>query len=304
MSDTSHKTQGKIAVVGAGTMGAGIASVFAALGWQVALYSRSQATLDTARTIVEAGTGSAEAPVFYTTSLNACLKDADVVSENLTEDPELKKTVLREIEQQVPATCLLSTNTSSVPITQLATALNSPQRLIGIHWFNPPQIMPLVEIVPGEVTSEEIIVQAQALSKKAGKSSIIVRQDCPGFVVNRLQYAMLREALFLVEQGIASIADVDLAVESTLAPRWAACGPLRLMDMAGLDTVRNVSAILMPELSNDPHIPALVTQLVSEGALGTKTGRGFYPWTEQIATSARNKRDRMVVHARKVASND
>ncbi|MBS0965352.1 3-hydroxyacyl-CoA dehydrogenase family protein [Acetobacter okinawensis] len=297
-------TQSKIAVVGAGTMGAGIASVFAALGWQVALYSRSQTTLDTARTIVEAGAGSAAAHVLYTTSLQACLENADVVSENLAENPELKKTVLREVEQQVPPACLLSTNTSSVPITQLATALRCPQRLIGIHWFNPPQVMPLVEIVLGEATADDVVAQAQALAKAAGKASIIVRQDCPGFVVNRLQYAMLREALFLVEQGVASMADVDLAVESTLAPRWSACGPLRLMDMAGLDTVKNVSAILMPDLSNATDIPALVTQRVAEGALGTKTGRGFYLWTEESAASARSRRDQMVTHARKVASHD
>lgn len=296
--------QGKIAVVGAGTMGAGIASVFAALGWQVSLYSRSQATLDKARTLVEASTGTATPHVFYTTSLTACLENADVVSENLAENPELKKTVLRDIEQHVPPTCLLSTNTSSVPITQLATALSNPHRLIGIHWFNPPQVMPLVEIVLGDATAEAVVAQAQALAKAAGKTSIIVRQDCPGFVVNRLQYAMLREALFLVEQGIASIADVDMAVESTLAPRWAACGPLRLMDMAGLDTVQNVSAILMPALSNATDIPALVRQRVAEGALGTKTGRGFYPWTDQSAASARSKRDHMVAHARKVANHD
>lgn len=296
--------QGKIAVVGAGTMGAGIASVFAALGWQVSLYSRSQATLDKARTLVEASTGTATPHVFYTTSLPTCLENADVVSENLAENPELKKTVLRDIEQHVPPTCLLSTNTSSVPITQLATALSNPHRLIGIHWFNPPQVMPLVEIVLGDATAEAVVAQAQALAKAAGKTSIIVRQDCPGFVVNRLQYAMLREALFLVEQGIASIADVDMAVESTLAPRWAACGPLRLMDMAGLDTVQNVSAILMPALSNATDIPALVTQRVAEGALGTKTGRGFYPWTDQSAASARSKRDHMVAHARKVANHD
>lgn len=296
--------QGKIAVVGAGTMGAGIASVFAALGWQVSLYSRSQATLDKARTLVEASTGTATPHIFYTTSLPACLENADVVSENLAENPELKKTVLRDIEQHVPPTCLLSTNTSSVPITQLATALSNPHRLIGIHWFNPPQVMPLVEIVLGDATAEAVVAQAQALAKAAGKTSIIVRQDCPGFVVNRLQYAMLREALFLVEQGIASIADVDMAVESTLAPRWAACGPLRLMDMAGLDTVQNVSAILMPALSNATDIPALVRQRVAEGALGTKTGRGFYPWTDQSAASARSKRDHMVAHARKVANHD
>lgn len=296
--------QGKIAVVGAGTMGAGIASVFAALGWQVSLYSRSQATLDKARTLVEASTGTATPHIFYTTSLPACLENADVVSENLAENPELKKTVLRDIEQHVPPTCLLSTNTSSVPITQLATALSNPHRLIGIHWFNPPQVMPLVEIVLGDATAEAVVAQAQALAKAVGKTSIIVRQDCPGFVVNRLQYAMLREALFLVEQGIASIADVDMAVESTLAPRWAACGPLRLMDMAGLDTVQNVSAILMPALSNATDIPALVRQRVAEGALGTKTGRGFYPWTDQSAASARSKRDHMVAHARKVANHD
>jgi 3-hydroxybutyryl-CoA dehydrogenase len=283
----------KVAVVGAGTMGAGIAGVFAARGYRVALYSRSEETLATARAVVEeiAGQGAA---IEYSSDLHTCVTDADIVSENVAEEPELKRRLFAEIERAVSLDCLLTTNTSSVPIGTIAADLRHPERLIGIHWFNPPAVMPLVELIRGPRTSDEMVARARALCADIGKETIEVAQDIPGFVVNRLQYALLREALHLVETGVASIEDVDRAVETTLAPRWCASGPLRLMDLAGLDTVRKVSGVLMPALSRSEEVPPLVERLVAKKALGTKSGGGFYQWTEDEVAAAKLDRDTTV----------
>jgi 3-hydroxybutyryl-CoA dehydrogenase len=283
----------KVAVVGAGTMGAGIAGVFAACGYRVAVYSRREETLAAARKVVEEIAGP-DAAVAYSSDLPSCLDGADIVSENIAEELELKRNLFAEMERTVSPDCLLTTNTSSVPIGAIGSDLRYPERLIGIHWFNPPAVMPLVELVRGPLTSDETVARARALCAKVHKETIEVTQDIPGFVVNRLQYALLREALYLVEAGIASIADVDRAVETTLAPRWCSSGPLRLMDLAGLDTVEKVSAVLMPALSKSGAIPQLVQRLVAEGAFGAKRGRGFYEWTDDSITAAKLDRDATV----------
>ena len=283
----------KVAVVGAGTMGAGIAGVFAACGYRVAVYSRSEQTLAAAKTAVMAIAGK-DAAVDYSTCLADCIEGAGIVSENVAEEPTLKRHLFAEIESGARKDCLLTTNTSSVPIGVIAADLRCPHRLVGIHWFNPPAVMPLVEIVRGPLTSDETVARARVLCAGIGKETIEVTQDIPGFVINRLQYALLREALHLVETGVASIADVDRAVETTLAPRWSASGPLRLMDLAGLDTVQRVSAVLMQALSRSEAVSPLVAQLVAEGALGTKSGRGFYEWTAEDIAAARFDRDATV----------
>lgn len=292
----------RVAVLGAGTMGAGIAGVFASFGYPVSVFSRSRDTLDTAKRKIELLVG-AEADVAYTTSLEECVSGADIVTENLAEDVLLKQRVFAEIESAVSEDCMLTTNTSSVPITLIAVNLSRPDRFVGIHWFNPPAVMPLVEIVRGEKTSDEVVRRARDLCAAIGKEVIEVKSDLAGFVVNRLQYAMLREALHLVSEGVASIEDVDRAVETTLAPRWSAAGPLRLMDMAGLDTVEKVSGILMPALDRSEAVPPLVRTLCSEGAYGTKSGRGFYRWTEETVAAAIAHRDdtvRLLTERRKV----
>ena len=283
----------RVAVIGAGTMGAGIAGVFAACGYRVAVYSRREETLAAARKMVEEIAGP-DTAVAYSSALDACLDGADIVSENVAEDAELKRTLFAEMERAVSRDCLLTTNTSSVPIGAIGRDLRYPERLIGVHWFNPPAVMPLVELVRGPLTSDETVTRARALCADIGKETIEVTQDIPGFVVNRLQYALLREALYLVEAGVASIADVDRAVETTLAPRWSSAGPLRLMDLAGLDTVEKVSAVLMPALSRSEAVPPLVQKLAAEGAFGAKRGRGFYEWTGDGITAAKLDRDATV----------
>ncbi|WP_336736557.1 3-hydroxyacyl-CoA dehydrogenase family protein [Cedecea sp. VD32] len=264
----------KVAVVGAGTMGARIAVVMARAGYRVSLWSRSEPTLDKARTIV-ASLGAGEA-VEFTTSFETCLSDADLVSENVAEDVALKQRVLGDIERLVSEHCVITTNTSSVSITLLASALSQPQRLIGMHWFNPEDTMPMIEIVRGAQTGDDICQRLRDICQHLRKETIVVNRDIPGFIINRLQYAMLREALYLVDAGIGSVEDVDRAVQRTLAPRWAAMGPMKLMDFAGLDTVEKVAGILLPELDNSAELPAWLKAKVADGKLGVKSGEGFY----------------------------
>lgn len=282
----------KVAVVGAGTMGARIAVVMARAGFSVSLWSRSEQTLDKARSIV-ASLG-AQGGVEFTTGLETCLAGADLVSENVAEDVALKKSVLKTVEQLVGPECLITTNTSSVSITLLASGLSQPQRLIGMHWFNPADTMPMIEIVRGEKTADEVCERIRDICRQLGKETITVNQDIPGFIINRLQYAMLREALYLVDAGIGSVEDVDRAVQRTLAPRWAAMGPMKLMDFAGLDTVEKVAGILLPALDNSDSLPAWLKQKVADNQLGVKSGEGFYAWTPETAAAAMRKRDETV----------
>jgi len=271
----------QVAVIGAGTMGARIAAVFAASGFKVALYSRTENSLHKAANVIDSIDAGLAASVTFTTSMAECLKGAKIVSENIAEVLALKQQIFEEIEKHVSDDCLLTTNTSSVPVSQIASVLAVPSRFIGLHWFNPADVMPMVEIVCGPQTHENTRQQADALCQQLGKQTVTIHKEAPGFIVNRLQYAMLREALHLVTAGIASIEDVDFAVQSTLAPRWSAMGPLKLMDFAGLDTVKNVAAILLPALSRDDELPPWLLAQIEQGNLGTKTGAGFYPWTAQ-----------------------
>jgi len=283
-----------IAIVGAGTMGARIAAVMARAGFKVSLWSRSPQTLDKAQQTIASLGISGE--IIYTTSLEHCLAEADLVSENVAENLSLKCQILSEIERQVSETCLLTTNTSSVSITQLALALQQPSRLIGMHWFNPADIMPMIEIVCGEHTDRAVCQRIKALCQIINKETITVNQDVPGFIINRLQYALLREALHLVDAGIGTIEEVDRAVQRTLAPRWAAMGPMKLMDFAGLDTVDKVAAIILPALDNSSALPAWLQEKVAAGKLGVKRGEGFYAWSEESAQATMLARDQTVIN--------
>ncbi|MDF2992060.1 MAG: hbdA [Microbacterium sp.] len=285
---------GPVAVLGAGTMGAGIAAVLAAHGRRVRLFSRTTSTLEAARELVAAHDTTAAERVTTTTDIDEAAHGAALVIESVAEDLALKREIFARIEPLVASDAVLTTNTSSVRITEIAAALADPTRLVGLHWFNPPTVMPLIEIVRGERTSDVTVAAAQELCADIGRESIVVDRDVPGFVVNRLQYALLREAIALVEGGVATVEDVDRAVSTTLAPRWSALGPLGLMDLAGLDVVEKVSGILMSDLDAASGVPRTVADLVAEGHLGAKSGRGFYPWSPADADRARADRDALV----------
>jgi 3-hydroxybutyryl-CoA dehydrogenase len=249
----------EVAVVGAGTMGAGIARIFADGGAQVRLMARRRESLEGAR---ERLGGS---NVSTTTSLDEALEGAQLVVETIVEDAEPKRAVLTRAEELAAPDALVTTNTSSLPLAALEGPLQRPGRFAGLHFLNPPELVEVVEVVGGAHTSPATLETLAGWMREIGKAPIVVRRDTPGFVVNRLQYALLREAYALVDSGIASFEDVDRAVTHGLGARWAAIGPFETMDLAGLDVHAAVAANLWPELSNSTEPSPSIARAVERG---------------------------------------
>jgi 3-hydroxybutyryl-CoA dehydrogenase len=277
----------EVAVIGAGTMGAGIARLFADGGASVRLMSRRESSLAAARERMGA------CAIALTTSLDEALRGADLVVETIVEEGEPKREVLARAEGLAAPDAILTTNTSSLPLALLADALQRPERLAGLHFLNPPELVELVEVVGAEQTAPEILDTLVDWLEELGKAPIVVRRDVPGFVVNRLQYALLREAYALVDAGVCSFADVDRAVSHGLGARWAAIGPFETMDLAGLDVHEAVAANLWPELASETEPSPSIRRVLETGALGVKSGRGLrgqYSPADAAALSARRDR--------------
>jgi 3-hydroxybutyryl-CoA dehydrogenase len=256
----------EVAVVGAGTMGAGIARIFADGGARVRLMARRQESLEAAHERL----GNSE--VSTTTSLDEALDGAQLVVETIVEEAEPKRAVLARAEELAAPEALVTTNTSSLPLAALEDGLQRPERFAGLHFLNPPDLVEVVEVVGGERTAPATLGTLAGWMRELGKAPIVVRRDTPGFVVNRLQYALLREAYALVDSGIASFEDVDRAVTHGLGARWAAIGPFETMDLAGLDVHAAVAANLWPELSNTTEpSPSIVRALESGEPLRGET---------------------------------
>jgi 3-hydroxybutyryl-CoA dehydrogenase len=280
---------GSVACVGAGTMGAGIALAFALGGSAATMVARRQPTLDAAWRRIEASVGllteagripGAEREAVLgritgTTDLDGADLSADLVVESVAEDVAAKRRLYQAIEPRLGPSSILGTCTSSLPLAELAAGLARPERFLGYHWFNPPELVALVEIVPAGPTAAAVTDRVEAYSRAIGKQPVRVAADVPGFVANRLQYALLREAYHLVAAGVCSPADVDRVITAGLGPRWAAIGPFLSMDLAGLDVHRAVAEQLFPQLSASTSVPPVLTELTEEGALGVKTGRGL-----------------------------
>jgi 3-hydroxybutyryl-CoA dehydrogenase len=282
----------RIAVIGAGTMGHGIAYVAAASGFDVRLADADASTLAAgARRIreafekaIERGKTTPEARVAALARLTTAgsARDAatgsDLVIEAVPERLELKQTIFRDVEGAVSPNAILASNTSSLSISRIAEGLAHPERVVGLHFFNPVPAMKLLEIVRGERTSEAVIEIARALAASLGKTPIVVR-DTPGFATSRLGVVLGLEAIRMLEQGVASAEDIDRAMELGYNHPM---GPLRLTDVVGLDVRLAIAEHLHATLGDDTYKPpALLRQLVSEGRLGKKSGRGFHFWEKE-----------------------
>lgn len=271
-------------------MGSGIALAFARAGSAVIVMARTENSLERALARVTASLGflvevgeltdvraaAALERVEITTDLGQAVGEADLVVESVPEDADVKRDVLARAEAAAPTNAILGTDTSSLSIAELARALRAPDRFAGFHWFNPPELIDLVEVVSGPQTSEQTAATLLDWARAAGKTPIHVRRDIEGFIANRLQYALLREAFALVEEGVCFYQDVDCAVTAGLGARWAAVGPFESMDLAGLDVHCEVARRLYPILASLDGPPPSVQRLVADGALGVKTGRGLY----------------------------
>jgi 3-hydroxybutyryl-CoA dehydrogenase len=244
-------------------MGAGIARVFAEAGASVRLCARRESSLEAARPRL----GESAAQVRLTTSAEEALTGAELVVETIVEEAGPKRALLVRAEELTSPEAILTTNTSSLPLSALAEGLRRPERFAGLHWLNPPELVELVEVVGGERTAPETLETLAGWMEEHGKTPVIVRRDVPGFVVNRLQYALLREAYALVDAGVCTFADVDRAVTHGLGARWAAIGPFETMDLAGLDVHAAVAANLWPELSNESEPSPSLTRALERGSL-------------------------------------
>ncbi|MGO1434543.1 MAG: 3-hydroxyacyl-CoA dehydrogenase NAD-binding domain-containing protein, partial [Canibacter sp.] len=197
--------------------------------------------------------------------------------EAVPEKESLKAQVLDEIEGHVGDDVIISSNTSGIPISTLAKYLRVPQRFVGMHWSNPPHVIPLIEVVPGEQTSETVSERVVEIATSFGYEAVR-EKECPGFVENRILYAIMRESLALVEEGIISESDLDVCVRWGIGFKLAVVGPMRLLDMAGLDTYRSVASYLNPSLSSETTVPRKIEDRVDQGDLGFKTGQGLFEY--------------------------
>ena len=275
-----------MAVVGAGTMGAGIARVFAEAGASVRLCARRESSLESARVRL----GETAVQVHLTTSADDALDGAELVVETIVEEVEPKRMLLSRAEEVVAPEAILTTNTSSLPLAALAGGLQRPERFAGLHWLNPPELVELVEVVGGESTAPETLETLAGWMEELGKSPVVVRRDVPGFVVNRLQYALLREAYALVDAGVCTFADVDRAVTHGLGARWAAIGPFETMELAGLGVHAAVAANLWPELSNDTEPSPSLAQAVERGSLRTIDADSVIARRDRVLSALRGLR--------------
>lgn len=294
-----------IAILGAGTMGHGIAQVFAVHGHPVRLYDPSAAALEAAPQRIRRGLApflklglhtppEAERCLDNLTLCNdledAC-RGAQVVVEAAPEDLGLKQELLARAQAAAEADALLCSNSSALSVTGMARGLERPERLVGAHFWNPAPVIPCVEIVRGEKTSDRSVDETWALVAAAGKEPVLVRREVPGFLGNRLQHALQREALYLVEQGIASPEDVDRVVKYGFGLRYALMGPLERADLGGLDVTYAVQQTVLSDLDNRTTPSELLRRRVLAGELGVKSGRGFYEWTPEKKERLQDRRD-------------
>jgi 3-hydroxybutyryl-CoA dehydrogenase len=280
-----------VAVIGAGAMGAGIARVFADAGASVRLCARRESSLEAARPRL----GENEPRVQPTTSADDALAGAELVVETIVEELGPKRELLVRAEELAAPEAILTTNTSSLPLAPLAAALGRPERFAGLHWLNPPELVELVEVVGAEATAEATTDALVDWMEQLGKAPVVVRRDVPGFIANRLQYALLREAYALVDAGVASFEDVDRAVVHGLGSRWAAIGPFETMDLAGLDVHAAVAANLWPELARGDAPSPTIARVLETGALGVKNGRGLRgEYGEAAADALKERRNRVL----------
>jgi 3-hydroxybutyryl-CoA dehydrogenase len=295
----------RVAMIGAGTMGAGMGLCYAQAGYEVALYDVKAEQLawalerigNSQAVFVEEGMISAEEAdaarerISTTTDLAEALDGVQFVLEAAPEKLDLKQKLFRDMEALCPADTILATNTSGLSITAIASVCEHPERVGGQHWANPAEIVPLVEVIRGELTSDETLDLIYRVTNKLGKEPVIVQKDVPGFASNRLQYAVLREAYHLVAEGIVSAEDVDRTLKNGVGFRYPWLGPLETVDLGGLDVFHGVSQYLLPDLSRMQTTPEFFDRLVEEGKLGIKTGEGFYFYDADDRDEILRKRD-------------
>lgn len=306
----------KVAVIGAGLLGHGIAQEFAMAGFEVSLHDLSDEVLEQARanmtrnlrTLAEEGlvdgalAESVPDRVRTSTDLGEVVRDADFVIEAVSEDLALKQRIFADLDQLAPEHAILASNSSTFMPSSVASATSRPDKVLVTHYFNPPYLVPVVEIVRHEGTSDETFDTAFALFERIGKRPVRVQKEALGFIGNRLQAALVRECFSLVEKGVASPEDIDAVVRYGLGRRLSVAGPLEIADVAGLDIYSALTSYILPDLDDSTAPPNAISDNVEKGNLGVKTGQGTYSWTTESSEEVRQRIAKALIEIQKWSS--
>jgi 3-hydroxybutyryl-CoA dehydrogenase/5-formyl-3-hydroxy-2-methylpyridine 4-carboxylate dehydrogenase len=282
-------------LIGVGTMGPGIAATLARGGLEVTCYDVSAEQLRKA----EGEMRALQVKVAFEADLARAVAGADLVVEAVPEQLELKKQLFAQLEKLVSPKTILASNTSGIPITRLQQAVENKGRVVGMHWSNPPHIIPVVEVIAGAHTDSSVIQTAKKLLSDCGLIPVVVEKDVPGFVHNRLLYAILREAISLVEKGVVSPEELDKCFKWGLGLKLAVIGPMELLDVAGLDIYEAVAGYLNADLENRTSVAPYVTKLTRDKNLGMKTGKGIFEYTPEKTQQLRAARGAKLLAVRK-----
>jgi len=295
----------KVAMIGAGTMGPGMGLCFAKAGLDVVLHDLRADQLDLALGRVRSSLGTlvqegivtdAEAAealgrIRTTEALGEAVADAQFVLEAVPETLEIKRRIFKDLESFCPPETILASNTSGLSISEIASICKHPARVAGMHWVNPPELVPLVEVIRGRQTSDDTVRLIYALAEKAGKMPVLIQRETAGIGLNRLQFAVMREAFHMVASGIVSPEDLDRIMKYGLGFRYPWIGPFETADLGGLDVFYNISSYLFKELSDAHEPPGYFRDLVQENRLGLKTGRGIYNYDGRSMENILRMRD-------------
>ncbi|WP_411503591.1 3-hydroxyacyl-CoA dehydrogenase family protein [Brevibacillus centrosporus] len=304
----------QVAVIGSGVMGHGIAQEYALAGYTVFLYDLQESFLLKAKRSVENSLSllvkeqviseqakqDALERIELTTDLQAAVAKADVITEAIPEVIEMKWDLFEKLEQFAKEDAIIASNTSTFSIARLIEKAKTPQRIIITHFFNPAQLVPLVEIVRHEKTSDAVVSRTMELMVEIGKSPVLLKKDVPGFIANRLQTALMREAFSLLKEGVADAREIDTVMKDGIGFRWAFVGPIETADFGGLDTWKRVIDNLAPELNASQKAPELIDELVEKGELGTKTGSGIYSYADTSVEEKWKQRDEQFIRLAKM----
>jgi 3-hydroxybutyryl-CoA dehydrogenase len=300
-------------VIGSGLMGTGIAAVFAAAKMKVMLVDTEQKRLDESKNrirriaaellaadLIEEDPEAVAARVVCASDLAAC-KESELILEAIFENLEAKHALYTQLEAIVSASTIIGSNTSGLLPSDLCRPFRHPERFLVIHFWNPPHAIPLVEVVPHPGTKPEVTETVLEFLRSVKTDPVLVAKEIPGFIGNRLQYAVLREALAIVRSGAATPEAVDTAMKASLGPRYSVVGPIETADLGGLDTFFTIASYLMPLLAKDEDVLQLMKEKVAAGKTGLRSGEGFYPWPEERAAAVVARRNRALLQHRKAA---
>jgi 3-hydroxybutyryl-CoA dehydrogenase len=303
-----------IAIIGSGVMGSSIAQSFAVSGYAVTLNDINEELLQKAKKrifenlsllVEEEGLDEQEkqralANIAYNADLEEAVLDADFIIEAIPEVIEWKWELYQKIERMMKKDTIVASNTSTFPITRLMEKASFADQMMITHFFNPGHLVPLVELVKHEQTKASVVEETMELIRQIGKTPILLKKEISGFIANRLQTALMREAFYLLNEGVASARDIDTAITEGPGFRWAFTGPIEIADFGGLDTWQRVFDNVAPDLDQSTEAPAIIKKLAEQGKLGTKSGEGIYEYDKNIVSQKLDERDRHFIKLGKI----